>query len=285
MATGYNSVDVTTRGDGRSGVVFWLSAAVAALFGLVLLLLAVEWDWLKSHATAQTLLREVGALTFVSVALTIVWETWGKRTVFDEVFTKTRLLQSVNDAGLIQLHADFSEVDWDHFFEGTRRFDVFFAGGHSWRGTRARRHLLDLAGRKGVRVRVILPNPEIPWLVATLAERFKSPPEKVQDRIRDAAEDFKSVFHDSQASLGIWYHARDLLFSFYISDRYAVFAPYTHRSQRISDLPALMCRTGGFLVDFLENDVEYLIGSPSSPSKKVWPEDPPQEANHEPAAR
>jgi hypothetical protein len=246
---------VPDRAETNASYGFLLLATLVIVVGTVLLWIAA--DPLANHPTWQALVRDLGALTIASTGIALLWEFRGKRIFLDEVLRKTRLAQSVIDAGISEVFQDFRRVNWDDLFRTTNRLDVCFAYGATW--TNAQLPQIErLARNPNARVCLILPDPEEDWLIATLSERFSYPIESVREKIRQTEREFRRIFDGGAAQLEIRYHQRDPVFSFYLFEHHAVLAPYTHRRNRVTDLFTIVCDKGGSIFRFIENDFESL---------------------------
>lgn len=91
----------------------------------------------------------------------------------DEVLAKAQLSKDIDVAGIDRVMDTFQSrnLDWTPYFDKADTLDIFFAYGRTWRNT----HLEDLkllAGKKGARIRIVLPDPDDEHTMRDLTRRF-----------------------------------------------------------------------------------------------------------------
>jgi|SRR5579862_647206 len=245
----------------RTNLVSWLVGGVAAVAGIGLLLLANDWGWLVCHSGWQTLARELGSMLVISVAIGFLWELRAKRSLLTELLAKAKLAENVRSAGLVAITTDFQRgIEWAEELQKVTKLDVFFAYGRTWRATN-NEDLRKLARKEDARIRVVLPDPDSPQLIAELARRFATTEEKTKVLIEEAAADFKKVFlepSDVIAEFSLWYLPESPVFSLYRFDHKAVLVLYNHRKER-GGIPAMVVEEGGSLYTFARDEFESMI--------------------------
>src|ERR1043166_8585556 len=135
------------------------SGSVAAiLVGLVVLYLSAVLG--ENHPRLEVVVREAGALVFVTGLLSIFWELLAKRSLADEIIDKGGISRQVLGSGLLKVTPNFHrDIDWPVLFKDVHEIDIFFAYGGSWRATHYE-ELNAFARRNGARLRVVLPDPD-----------------------------------------------------------------------------------------------------------------------------
>ncbi|PKW14270.1 hypothetical protein A8926_1875 [Saccharopolyspora spinosa] len=157
------------------------------------------------------------------------------------------------------------EPDWDELFKGVDRFDVFLAYGSTWRQSNLT-NLENLARKKGVKIRVFLPDPDDQHTVNTLATRFNYTHEKLINHINEAKEEFSALPASKDGSLEIFFRKGDALFSCYRFGSVAVLTLYSHQKRR-TGVPTVVCQQGGSLYDFLVQEFDSIHRQ----SRRVFP--------------
>lgn len=250
-----------------------ITLMVAAL-GIGFLYVSARKDWLKGYEPWQTVIRDVGSLLLVTVAITLLWELWAKRAFLDEVLAKVQLAQEIKLAGLVRVtdvwHRD---IDWPSLFRNVNKLDIFFAYGHTWRSNNDTQ-LKKLAAKKEARIRVVLPDPQDKQTVSELARRFNQTPEQLRRSIREAEKYFRDlgcISAGSGAQINIWCLPAAPLFAFYRFDRIAVLTLYSHSRQR-TPVPTFVVEMGGTLYDYIRKEFDAMI-SPGGLAKLFTPEE------------
>ena len=244
----------------RSTLLTVLGTLITAILGVLLLYIAANSKAWAGAESWQTVIRDIGSLLVVSVAVAGLWELFGKRAFRDELLAKAQLAQDVRTAGLVKITDSFlRDVDWDPVFRNVNKLDIFFAYGQTWRNSH-RERLLAAANRR-IRLRVVLPDPGDEKTVSELAKRFNYTKERVIDLIKEAEQDFRQIgskYPASSTTVDIWYLPAAPLFTFYRFDWTAIIAVYSHRLERAA-VPALVVESPGKLYDFIRQEFEAMI--------------------------
>lgn len=266
-----------------------ITALIVLVIGLVLLMAANEWSWLRNnHAYAIPFVREISALLIVTVVATLIWELYAKRAfvqelinearpAFAKVIEQTQVAQDLRGAGLKVFTTDFwNNVDWPMLFKDSNTLDMFFAYARSWVGARSQ-ELQELARRPRARIRVVIPNPENPELMAELARRFAKTPEAVRRDILDTINDLMAMFVEpfkhsplSAPDFSLFLSPSAPVFTFYKFDRMAVLALYKHRIGK-GGIPVFVAERGGKLYEFLSEEMHGFIDQPGGRATQVYP--------------
>lgn len=248
-----------------------LAQIVVFLLGILCLFLAAKWQWLASYPGIQTVVRDFGGMLVATVTITILWQLVVRRAFLAELMAMAKLAEEVRAAGLVTLTNDFQRgIDWPQLFRTVNKLDIFFAYGRTWRGTNSA-ELRALAGRPGVRVRVVLPDPNDDALMSELARRFSMTPSDVKKEVEEASGDFKKTFVEfsqSVAQFTLWYLPASPVFSFYRFDHLAILALYKHSPGR-GEVPTFVVEQGGTLYDFVRQEFEAFIREPNGLARRV----------------
>lgn len=237
-----------------------IALGVAGL-GIGLLYISSHKEWWKNYEAWQTVIRDIGGLMLVTVAITVLWSLWGKRAFLDEILAKTQLSKEITFAGISKI-TDFylQDIDWKSLFHTVNKLDIFFAYGQVWRKTYLQ-ELREVAARKGARIRVVLPDPEDKQAISELARRFCYTIEDIIKLIKDAESDFRrlrSSAGNNAAQIDIWFLPAVPLFSFYRFDNLIIFSLYSHRRERVP-VPTFVCELGGTLYSYIRDEFEAMI--------------------------
>ena len=210
-----------------------------------------EW---KSNDQMQAFLGQVGGLLLATGLLAVAWDLFGRRSLANEVLAKAGLSADVVRAGIVRVTDQYlAEVEWASLFRDVNRLDIFVAYAATWRNTH-RANLQEVAGRPGARIRVFLPDPRDPQTVAVLADRFHMQPDALIIKINEAIQDFRSLAVPGGATVEVWVHAGDAVFSCYRFDSRAVLTLYSHGQERRTQVPTFVI-DGGTLLEFVYNEL------------------------------
>lgn len=253
------------RGDSGGGPLksltdfrIYFAAAVAGALGVFLLYAGGRDDWFEDRDGAQVLSSQLGSVLIAAVALSLLWELVGKRSFSDEILAKVGLGSDVERAGLIRMTDQYlKEVEWDHYFRGVKKLDIVVAYGRTWRRTHWDQ-LTKIASDASARIRVILPDPAHNPSMVVLADRFARTPAVLKSDIEEAIRDFCSLRAPGGATVDIFLHRGDQVFSGYRLDQIAIITLYSHSRKR-KPVPTLVCQSGGTLFDFLYDEIGEMI--------------------------
>jgi hypothetical protein len=118
-----------------------------------LILFLVLATHLANIPTLQEILRELGALLFVTGVITVLWDLFGKRALLDETLAKVGLSTDIEAAGLSGIQPLFQsdELEWDSYFSTGKSLELFFISAHGWTSNQFER-----VERRRVRLRASL---------------------------------------------------------------------------------------------------------------------------------
>jgi len=231
------------------------------LLGILLLVLAVDLSWVAARPNLQAVIRDLGALLVASITVANLWDLFSKRAFLTELLATTQLAEDITEAGITTITSDFYRgIDWPSLFASTDSLDLFFTYGGTWRGSN-RVDLQRLANRKGARVRVMLPDPDNPQVIAELAHRFRQTAEDVKRRIEGAKQDLEQIFNQCQAEFSLWYLPLAPVYSVYRFGNLAVVAFYNHGRGKMLDIPTFVAKQGGTLYQFVTGEFSDLVAA------------------------
>jgi hypothetical protein len=217
-------------------------------------------------------LNNLGDAIVVAFTLTTLWELFGKRAFTREILESARLTADVESAGITRVGVDYlQDPEWEDLFLDTEKLDIFFAYGRTWRNTH-RKYLNQLASRPQGRIRVVLPDPGDPETIRNLAQRFGMEDAELITNIKEACADFQNLEKPNGAHIEVYYRPGDALFTYYKLDKKAVVVLYSHKRQRVYQVPTMVCQSGGSLYEFLRTDFDAIIGQGSPENERSSPE-------------
>jgi hypothetical protein len=163
----------------------WQIGLGFVIVGAAALYLSVEWEGPHDPSALDSVLREGGALLFVTATLSVVWDLRGRRQLTNEVLSAAGLSKAITDAGLTGLTTHYAEIDWNGLLDHASHVDLFFAYASTWRAYHDAA-LRKLVKREGTRLRVILPDRRDEAQIAQLAARFGASNDEIIQKIADA---------------------------------------------------------------------------------------------------
>lgn len=182
---------------------FWVFSLVAALLGVLLLVLAENgeiWGW------AATLLESLAGLLLASVALGALWEYTGRRAFLDLIMERVDLAKGIERSGLLNVTNQYlKDVPWDELIDDASHVDLLFSYARTWRSNH-QSHLKDLCARAGARVRVVLPDNSDSALMDALARSYDKTTGEVADSVDEAATFFEGLRVEGGAEVSIYRH-------------------------------------------------------------------------------
>jgi NAD/NADP transhydrogenase beta subunit len=87
-------------------------------------------DAMKKYPAAQAVIRDLGGLFVVSIAITLIWELCAKRAFSDELLTKANISQQISRSGLIHLVHNPHEINGSIRTSPGLRFKYFIKDKH-----------------------------------------------------------------------------------------------------------------------------------------------------------
>lgn len=245
----------------RSLTTLWyvLIACLVLLLGMYCLYLgSEETRFWNERPALRTFMEQLGGLLIVSSGLSILWELIGKRAFAREVLESTRTATELEASGLKRITNQFhEEAIWKDCFKGVEKLDIFVAYAQTWRRLHFTR-LQSLAQRSNGRIRLYLADPEDTVSMTALAERFEISQDELKRRIWETKTEFESLKVNGGASIEVHFWKGYRFFTFYRFDNRVVVTFYQHSAGRSAVLPTLVCENGGFLFQFIYDELRSI---------------------------
>ncbi len=237
-----------------------MSATLLSILGVILMYISSS-DHLSSYQTGRDLVSNLGSLLFVTGIISTAWELFGKRAFVDELFMLFSISKSSVEAGIIDYSNSFQDqkIDWDSLFRNAVQIDLIFWGSSTWRNHHFGR-MENFIERKRTQLTVILPDFRDLNTIQNIAYQMNKKADDVRRYIDDAIEYFiKLNKKNPAAKISIWLIKQPSWFSVFRFDNKAVVSLYSHRHEHVS-VPALVCSKGGKLFDFVEKEIDSIVG-------------------------
>jgi len=213
------------------------------------------------YQKSGTLLEEAGAALFIAGVLAVIWELGGKRAFADEILAKANMARDLAEAGVDTIVESFKDhrIDWEALFKNACRLDLFVAWGATWRNTQAEQ-IEKLLSDADAKLRIALPDPEVPHIVESLAMRFAMDNEAIKRMIDEARDFFQRQKQKSggKGKVEIYFTSIVPVFTFYRFNNKAVLALYNHGTGK-TPVPTIICDRDGFLFRFLTTEFEGIL--------------------------
>lgn len=169
---------------------------------------------------------------------------------------ETAILTS-DRSGIVRTYSDFVDIsdEWIPLFQESERLDLLMMYSDTWRNTYLK-HIRGMLGRKGGRLRVVLPDvlgnkPLRDLYSARLGKR----PDELRARVSNAIEDFHREL--PQSRLAVYVTSLYLTHAMYLFDAAGILALYGYETSR-APTPAFYLKDGD-LLDFMRRDFEWLV--------------------------
>lgn len=153
--------------------------------------------------------------------------------------------------------------------------DVMLGYGQTWRGV-AHSGLEEFLAQRKNTLRVCLPDPSVDWLMVSLGHRYNQPPERLRERVKEAARYFAELRDAGEATVQIFFRAGQPLYALYRFESVALVTLYPHRKERSSKVPAMTMETGE-MVEWLKQDFEAAISDAREVSDHEFRDDATEE--------
>lgn len=184
----------------------------------------------------------------------------GKRAFLDEVFSAVRISETFRRAGIKETFFNFvTDIRWNELFAGVNDFEAFISYARTWRNI-VRGYLVELANNPKANVRLVLPDPENPTVLAEIARRFNTEPEHLKKLMQDSIADYDAIFSNGRCTSKRVLVPTTPVYTYYRFDTRILVALYRNGDQR-GTVPAFLISRGG-LYDFFTNDMNELFGEP-----------------------
>jgi hypothetical protein len=236
----------------------WQIGACFVALGVLALYLSGVWEGPNRASPVDATVREIGALLFVTGALSVFWDLRGRRALMGELLAAADLSSDIANAGLKRIARRYLDVEWDQLLDGAAHVDLFFAYARTWRATHAMA-LRRLAERDGTRLRVILPDKNNTALIDQLAAKFRYSADQLIQHITEAESDFDNLRTQANGhgTVEIRLTREFPVYTYYRLDRRCIVVLYSQAPGRV-DIPAFECDQGGSLSAFFRDQFEKL---------------------------
>lgn len=250
---------------------------VIFLLGIFLLFVSEASDYISKSTWLKAVVANLGGLLVATISIATLWELFSKRAFLDELLAKAGLADDIRSLGLVGLSVNpMRGPDFSKLIKGANKLDIFVCYANTWRAN-FEEDLRILARKPGIRVRLIVPNPDNKDIMKELAHRFgTATPEILSEKVRVAIEEFKSIFvsaNNQKSDFSVWVHEENPVVSFYRFDNIAVATLYKHARGR-GNVPTFVCERGGSLYNYVEAEVDGMIKGISTHealAKKIYP--------------
>ncbi|MFB2974268.1 hypothetical protein ACE1CD_35340 [Aerosakkonema sp. BLCC-F183] len=236
------------------------SSIIMVVVGFGFLCVSAQKDWGENWKIPQNLIQNLGGAIFTAGALSFVWDMAAKRAFLDEVLAKVNLSQEFQKAGIVKITEwdNITSLNWKAYFEGVRELDIFFTYGRTWSRTYTS-ELKELASKKEVCIRLVLPDNNDPFVLGELSRLFCIEEKELKKRIEETADFFQNLRKPNGAKIDVYFCEGIPFFSFYRFNDIAVVAMVTHRRERGVKIPTFVCEKGGTIYNYIREDFEDMI--------------------------
>lgn len=223
-----------------------LAGAVALLVGGALLFCGEVWD---DKWYAQ-LLHDLGGVLIAAIALILIFEFWQKDALFREFFQHARSAEQLRAARISGFSSTFQDnVSWEDLFRRSTRLDLMIAYGATWRHTH-RQRISGFLAKEGVKLGVMLPDPDSDAVLSELGRRFNMEGAQVRSKIEEAIAFFKEFRASFPQKVDIYLMTACPTHTFYRFDNEAILALYPHHRGR-TGVPTFVVERGGEIYEFI----------------------------------
>lgn len=250
-----------------------LRTIIASLLILALgCLLLILSEWLKfrdGYFWIRSLLSNFGGLLVASISIALLWELFSKRSFLNELIETTGLVDDLKTVGVTGISVDpLRGPPFSRLISEAERLDIFVCYANTWRAN-FDRELKILAKKRNARVRLIVPDPTHPEIMADLASRFGIADAVVMaNTITQAISEYKKLFlscGNPSLNFTVWMHHETPVSSFYRFDRCAVITLYKHSKGR-GNAPTITATRGGSLYAYIESEVDSMVKGTGGPT-------------------
>lgn len=227
--------------------------------GLGLIVLTDELDYFAHHGSQKSIIRELGALMFVTASISVFWELFAKRSFLHEVVELVRISENVEESGVSRLCKDFYHAPpWAELFKDTTEFDMVVSYARTWRSMH-HSHLTALSNDPKCRIRVVLADPNCQELVAELARRYEKTVEEMLASMNEAVREYTDFLGRGSASFELHLSKRSCLYTYYrFNDSIVVSFLPNHKVMR-TERPTIVLERSGIFPTIFRRDFDALV--------------------------
>ncbi|HKR66502.1 MAG TPA: hypothetical protein VJZ00_22435 [Thermoanaerobaculia bacterium] len=232
-------------------------SGVVLLLGIILIIIAGR---IQGYPTSHAVTRDFGSALVVTGSVALLWELFSRRTLLAELLHGTRLAEAIQKSGIVGVSQHwYNDIEWLRLFRSVHHLDIFFSYSDKWRNAFTEEMRAFAARGKG-RMRVVLPDPDAPEVVAALAKRFERQDDQVRLHIVEARQEFERLFSENahpDFEWGIWYLPKEPMWSCYRFDDTIILSLYRHR--RRGEVPTLILDRRGTFFEFVYAEFDAMV--------------------------
>lgn len=184
-----------------------------------------------------------------------------KLEVFEAEAQPIRRKSTIDISGLQDITFKNQDIVWEDLFENVNELDLFFAYASLWRTTNEVR-LLKLAKKKGIKIRLILPDTSNLIVLHDLARRFNKTPERLKVKVEEAKEQFEHLAliasSNNGATIEVYLYNLSHHYALYRFDNTYIFSIYQQRLDK-AYVPHFICKKEGELADFFNIELNSMV--------------------------
>ncbi|MBU0717454.1 MAG: hypothetical protein KJ749_04325 [Planctomycetes bacterium] len=192
----------------------------------------------------------LGSVLIAAVALIVIFDFWQKDSLFRELFRHARSAEQLLAARISGFSSTFQDnVPWEELFSKSTRLDLMIAYGATWRNTHTQR-IKSFLAKQGVRLGVMLPDPDNDAILNELGRRFSMGGAEVRSKIEEAIAFFTEFRVSFPQKVEIYLMGTCPTHTFYRFDNEAILALYPHHRGR-TGVPTFVVERGGEIYEFI----------------------------------
>lgn len=230
----------------------WKSVLLSTGFGLFLIILNTLWvptiqneGW---ESILQALFSTVAAASFVNV----LWEIIAKENFTQYLLGEVKISENLAQSGIDTVYVNFLDIQWEEEFKGNNSFTAAFIYAKTWRNDNDA-ILREFASKH--KMRIIVPDPELPDVVKTLDDRFSFKQGETYTRITDCIDYYVNQLGHN---IDVYLYRGTLQTSYYLFDNHAIMGFESHKEKK-TIVPAIKAKKGGEIYTYIQQDINSLI--------------------------
>ena len=241
-------------------------AAMFLIFCLICLLVNFALAYCQSlgyfrenvfYLIAINVLPAIASILGVSA----VWEAFSKRSFAKEIIELSKVSNSYESSGIINVYDSFNRIKWEEKFKHAKNVTIFFSYGSSWRSEN-RKSLRELADNNA-NITVVLPDYNDESIIRNLNSRFQYDEfakdgseyatKSVKDEIKRAKQDFIQKYNAK-----VYLYKGTITSSYYLIDELCIYAPFHHSKEHLT-VPAIECKIDGTWYNYCKRDIDEIL--------------------------
>jgi hypothetical protein len=225
----------------------------------------IVWSW--DNYLINFFIPSILTIFITTIAIGLLYELLLRKKYLLEAINLSRYAHSLNLAGIKEYNIDFEKIDFENFFNNTKKIDVVFIYGGTWI-EKNQRYLLYLF-KSEIDINICLTNPESNY-IDCLEKNWYDPDtgkyskDYIKNKINESLSKIKELYNiackDSttkRANLTIYLSDRDAPYSFYRADDSMIFVPKKKCKEKSFDVRYLLVaksETGKGLFEWVLED-------------------------------